>query len=65
MSLYDTYSSLVGSFASGFRLLNSRNDVEGCFKAAERKEWSVRRKETRFNGDPNGVRMLKTCQQRR
>ena len=44
--------------ARGFRLLKRRNDVEGCFRAAERKEWSVLRKETRFNGEPGGVRDL-------
>jgi len=29
-----------------------RKDVEGCLIAADRKEWSVRKKETRLRGDP-------------
>lgn len=37
MSLKETYSSLVGSFDKGDRLLKSKKEVEGCFKAADRK----------------------------
>lgn len=37
MSENEAYSSLVGSFASGDRLLSSKKDVEGCFTAADRK----------------------------
>lgn len=37
MSLNEAYSSLVVSFASGERLLKSKKEVEGCFKAADRK----------------------------
>ena len=55
MSLNEAYSSLVGSLAKGDKLLKSKKEVEGCFKAAERKAWSVRRKETLFNGDPRQV----------
>ena len=55
MSLNEAYSSLVGSFAKGDRLLKSKKEVEGCFRAAERKAWSVRRKDTLFNGDPKEV----------
>lgn len=52
MSLNEAYSSLVGSFANGDRLLKSKKEVEGCFKAADRKALSVRKKETLFKGDP-------------
>ena len=38
MSLKEAYSSLVGSLASGERLLKSKKEVEGCFKAADKKE---------------------------
>ena len=55
MSWNEAYSSLVGSFANGDRLLKSKKEVEGCFKAADRKVWSVRRKDTLFKGDPRQV----------
>ena len=29
--------------------------MDGCFKANERKVWSVRRNDTRFNGDPRDL----------
>ena len=37
MSLNEAYSSLVGFLAKGDKLLKSKNEVEGCFKAADRK----------------------------
>lgn len=37
MSLNEAYSSLTGSFAKGDKLLKSKKEVEGCFRAAERK----------------------------
>ena len=37
-SLYDAYSSLVGSFANGARLFSKSKEVEGCFNAADKKE---------------------------
>lgn len=37
MSLNEAYSSLVGSFPKGDKLLKSKKEVEGCFRAAERK----------------------------
>ena len=42
----------MGSCARGARSLNSMNKVDGCVRALEMKAWSARRKETRFNGDP-------------
>ena len=42
----------MGSFIRGERLLKRRKLVEGCFRAEERKGWSVRRKETRFRKEP-------------
>jgi hypothetical protein len=55
ISLYLTKASSEGVFVRGFSLSKRMKEVEGCFKAAVRNAWSVRRKETRFSGDPYGL----------
>ncbi len=45
-------ASLEGSFERGFNSLKRRKEEEGCFRAEDKKIWSVRRKETRFSGEP-------------
>ena len=54
-----TGASWVGSFIRGARLLKRRILVVGCLRAEERKGWSVRRKETRFRGEPWGGGMVR------
>ena len=51
-SLYEAYASFVGSWARGARSLRRTKEVDGCLNAADRKELSVRRNDTLFNGDP-------------
>ena len=52
ISLYVAYASLEGEYARGANSLRRRKDVDGCLRAAERNLWSVRRKATRFRGEP-------------
>lgn len=51
-SEYETRASEVGEETSGSMFLNRMNVAEGWRSAKERKVWSGRRKDTRFNGEP-------------
>jgi hypothetical protein len=47
-------ASSVGDLRSGSMFLKTRKVALGCWTADERKVWSGRRNETRFNGEPWG-----------
>lgn len=52
MLLREVNASFVGPSAKGARLLSNRNKVEGWLNAADKKELLLRRKDSRFNGEP-------------
>lgn len=57
-SAYRPLKSEVGEWTSGERFSKRMNRAEGCLTAADKKAWSVRRKESRLTGEPNQLSAL-------
>jgi hypothetical protein len=60
-SAYETRASDVGEDTSGSMFLNRMNGALGWRSAEERKVWSWRKKDTRFNGEPELNEYMLKC----